>query len=233
MAAASVDPPIGFLAKRKTHRLIPAKYAANSVLQPLADDFDQLADVFALDRATNARLIAETSADRSRALELIVPRTAEDRLVNAAFVYGGNNRFSPAGFGAWYAAFARSTAEVEVGFHRTAWYREMSPPPRSDQCEYRNIHAGFMSEFHDLREGEDFAAVLDPNSYFDSQQFAARLREGGSSGILYPSVRHPGGTCLACFRPSRVQNVRLAESLSCNWDGRHVTFSPARLQSGV
>jgi hypothetical protein len=29
------------------------------------------------------------------------------------------------------------------------------------------------------------------------------------SGLLYPSVRHRGGTCLACFRPALVVNVRI------------------------
>jgi len=30
----------------------------------------------------------------------------------------------------------------------------------------------------------------------------------GSAGLIYPSVRHRGGTCLACFRPALVVNVR-------------------------
>jgi hypothetical protein len=25
---------------------------------------------------------------------------------------------------------------------------------------------------------------------------------------VYPSIRHKGGTCLACFRPDLVQNLR-------------------------
>jgi hypothetical protein len=39
---------------------------------------------------------------------------------------------------------------------------------------------------------------------------AARLLKSGSAGVAYPSVRRPGGTCLACFRPQLVMNVRQA-----------------------
>ena len=225
MADDNAPPPVAFLAKRTTHRLIPSRFAETSVLEPLAQTRAALEDVFALDRATNSRLVAEASAERARSLELLVPRTTADRLVNAAFAYGGDNRFSKRGSGAWYAAFTRKTAEVEVGFHRTSWYREMSPPPVVDECDYRNLHAGFMTEFHDLREAVGYESVLDPDDYARSQQFAAQLRASGSPGILYPSVRHRGGTCIACFRPAKVQNVRLAEILRCRWNGDRVSFA--------
>jgi hypothetical protein len=30
----------------------------------------------------------------------------------------------------------------------------------------------------------------------------------GSVGVVYPSVRHSGETCILCFRPALVNNVR-------------------------
>ena len=53
-----------------------------------------------------------------------------------------------------------------------------------------------------------FTACLDPRSYVASQALAERLLEAGSLGIVYPSVRDAGGTCVACFRPPLVANVR-------------------------
>jgi hypothetical protein len=41
-----------------------------------------------------------------------------------------------------------------------------------------------------------------------SQHLARELLHQGSAGLIYPSVRHRGGTCLACFRPALVVNVR-------------------------
>lgn len=68
--------------------------------------------------------------------------------------------------------------------------------------------ADFRSEFHDIRGKAPYKKVLDPNSYEASQVFASGLLAAGSAGIVYPSVRRPGGTCLACFRPALVMNVR-------------------------
>jgi hypothetical protein len=37
---------------------------------------------------------------------------------------------------------------------------------------------------------------------------AAGLLEHGANGIVFPSVRRAGGTCVACFRPALVYHVR-------------------------
>jgi len=37
---------------------------------------------------------------------------------------------------------------------------------------------------------------------------ARELLTSGSAGIVYPSARHADGTCLVCFRPALVTNVR-------------------------
>ena len=43
--------------------------------------------------------------------------------------------------------------------------------------------------------------------YPEGQSFAENLRRVGSRGLIYPSVRAPEGSCLACFDPQAVQNV--------------------------
>ena len=46
------------------------------------------------------------------------------------------------------------------------------------------------------------------------------LLDEGSNGIVYRSVRHEGGECVACFRPKLVLNVRVAAHYEYRWDGR-------------
>ena len=41
-----------------------------------------------------------------------------------------------------------------------------------------------------------------------SQALANALLYAGSNGIVYPSVRHSAGTCIACFRPALVFHPR-------------------------
>jgi hypothetical protein len=51
------------------------------------------------------------------------------------------------------------------------------------------------------------------------------LLEAGSLGILYPSARRPGGSCIACFRPSLVTNVRKGALYCLRWyPDRAATF---------
>ena len=66
------------------------------------------------------------------------------------------------------------------------------------------------------------ARVLDADSYAASQSFAAALRDAGSPGLVYPSVRHPGGWCAAAFRPNAVGIPTPTKRLKYHWDGSRV-----------
>jgi hypothetical protein len=84
---------------------------------------------------------------------------------------------------------------------------------------YDDYLADFHAEFHDLRETSDFASCLAPDSYVDSQLLADRLLVEGSLGVVYPSVRRAQGTCIACFRPALVTNVRRGSTVRFSWNG--------------
>lgn len=89
--------------------------------------------------------------------------------------------------------------------------------------------ADFSAGFHDIRRARGFAACLAPGSYIAAQELADRLLAAGSLGIVYGSVRARGGTCLACFRPALVGNVRLDRTYRFTWDGTpHPTVTPER-----
>ena len=60
---------------------------------------------------------------------------------------------------------------------------------------------------------------LNADSYIASQVLGERLLEAGSLGVVYPSVRRTGGTCLACFRPALVGNVRKEKRYRFTWAG--------------
>ena len=65
-----------------------------------------------------------------------------------------------------------------------------------------------------------YVDYLDPDSYVASQALAERLLAADASGVVYPSVRRAGGTCLACFRPALVYNVRRHARYRFTWSGR-------------
>ena len=204
-------PGITRLHQDDTHRLIPARYSDNgaSVLARLSSDRQQLQDLFQLDGATNERLLGEVNLLPGVSVHELVFGVPHCHIVNAAFTRARpeGSRFNGPDRGAWYSAFTLDTAQAEVAFHFAQGLREVSWE-ESETATYREYLADFRAEFHDIRKNPRYAVCLDPASYAASQNLARELLDQGSAGLIYPSVRHRGGTCLACFRPALVTNVR-------------------------
>jgi len=108
--------------------------------------------------------------------------------------------------------------KTEVAFHKSVEYAEIDF--FQDSVTYDDYLADFSGSFHDLREALEFKAALDPDSYIASQELGEELLEAGSLGVVYPSVRRTGGTCLACFRPALVGNVRKDKRYRFTWSGK-------------
>ncbi|MFP5393547.1 MAG: RES family NAD+ phosphorylase [Gammaproteobacteria bacterium] len=217
----TVFPNITALRQFDTCRLIPSRFAEieDSVLSPLADDEATLRDLFDLDNATNERLRGEYGGLPGIGVDELVFGVPNFRIINAAYTYPRpeGSRFNDGERGAWYCAFEVETSLAEITFHKTVEYMEIDR--FDDSVTYQTLLADFTSEFHDLRGQPGFASVLDPTSYIESQKLADELLDAGSMGIIYPSVRRPEGTCLACFRPALVGNVRKGLAYRLTWSG--------------
>ena len=213
-------PPTTSLRQSDTHRLIPSKYSDDgaSVLIRIAEDDDNLAAIFDLDHATNDRLLAEN--DRLPGIDTheLIFGVPYYRIVNAAFCHAQpmGSRFNSPDRGAWYAALELETAQAEVAFHKELELAEINWPDES--LTYDDYLADFGGAFHDIRESTEFADCCDPASYLASQELAERLLAEDSIGIVYPSARHADGTCLACFRPTVVGNVRKGSTYRFIWE---------------
>lgn len=216
-----VVPKLISLRQFDTCRLIPSRFAdiEDSVLAPLADTEGILRDLFELDNATNERLRGEYGGLPGIGVDELVFGVPNFRIINAAYTYPRpeGSRFNDSERGAWYCAFEPETALAEITFHKTVEYQEINR--FDDSVSYQTLLADFTSTFHDLRGVRAYARYLDPDSYIASQQFAAQLLEGGSMGVIYPSVRRDGGTNLACFRPALVGNVRKGQAYRLTWEG--------------
>lgn len=215
------QPPLGLVRQFDTHRLIPSKFSATSesVLGLIADDDAHLQDLFELDHATNDRLLAENDLLPGVDVRELVFGVPYYRIINASFCHAHplGSRFGSAERGVWYAAFEAETAQAEVAFHKSL---ELSEVGWFEQVvTYDDYLSDITAQLHDLRASDVYAACLDPTSYVTSQGLAEELLEAGSLGIVYPSVRRPGGTCLACFRPALVGNVRKGPTYELRWEG--------------
>ncbi len=73
-----------------------------------------------------------------------------------------------------------------------------------------------------------FPEVHDRASHVTAQALGARLRESGSFGLIYDSVRRRPGECIAVFRPSILAShlpqghTWQGPLLTYHWNGTHV-----------
>ncbi len=222
--ATEARPPVRLIRRFDTHRLIPSKHLrhGDSVLAELAPgEHDQalLDAIFALDAATNDRLLVGRQRLLGIGIDELVSGVPYATIVNATFCHPHplGARFSGPDRGAWYAAFEVTTAQAEVGFHKAVQLAEIGR--FEDSVTYDDYLADFSASFHDLRRAPGFDDCLTPTSYVRSQALAARLLAAGALGTVYRSVRRARGTCLACFRPALVANVRRGKVYRFTWDG--------------
>ena len=217
MAGDRLLPRVSDVLRDDTHRLIPSRYSDRdeSVLTRLTDETEDLNALFELEGATNDRLLGEAGLLPGITVRELVFGLSYSHIVNAAFTHASpfGNRFNGPTRGAWYAAFTRETSELEVAYHRSKELQEINWQEK-ETFTYVDFLADFRGTFHDIRNDTHFENCLDANSYRASQHLAGELLEGGSAGVVYPSVRHKVGTCIVCFRPALVNNVRKDSSIS-------------------
>ncbi len=195
-----------------THRLIPTKYSGKNVLEKLPLPKNVISDLSELDAATNERKLAERAGNSAIGPGELLYGVPEAEIVNAAFTHPGpyGGRFNNSRRGAWYAEVELETSIHEVAYHKRRFLREGRI---QDQLsfDYADFLADFYGEFHSLDKGELRDCLKPepvPQCYAPAQSLAETLLNSGSNGIVYPSVRHPSGTCIACFRPALVFHPR-------------------------
>lgn len=181
---------------------------------------DDLTLILELEGWTNDRISAELGVLHTiPSREWVIGRPMST-VIMAAFCHPqpGGGRFNDSTRGAWYAGLTLETALAETIHHRTAELAEVGI--FETRVEMRQYLADFDSEFHDIRtHNPEYDPLYTPASYENSQNFAAGLLSDGSNGVMYRSVRHHGGECLACFRPGLVSNVRQGAHYEYRWMG--------------
>jgi RES domain-containing protein len=218
--------------ERDTHRLVPSKYS--EVIWSLTENKAEFDELMELDSATNDRRLGELGLLPGIGIHELVYGVEYAHIVNAAFAHAGptGGRFNDSERGAWYAGLDRETASDEVGFHLFEQLRE-TDWDQEEVSTFDDYLADFTTRMYDLREpGLGYEVFLKPgpipDCYAESQHLAAGLLAEKSNGIIYPSVRHQEGTCIVCFRPALVYNVRQGTHLELRlhppYSERHKIF---------
>lgn len=216
-----MDLPLASLAWRPCYRIVPSRFPPISLFERVADPAD-LEAVFLIEAMTNDRL-----REQAGELALVAP---EDRVsgpgttpIMAAFTHLNpeGDRFTAGSYGVFYAGRTLETAIAETRYHRAGFLAATDEP--AQEIDMRVYAVDLDGDLHDIRGlRETRPELYDPEHYGASQRFAGELREAGSNGIAYLSVRHADGECAAVFRPRLLSNCRQERHLCYVWDGKGI-----------
>ena len=213
--------PVARIEWKPCWRIIPSRFPPIQLFERVTEP-DDLEAVFELDALTNPRIRDEVGD-----LKLVPP---EDRIsgpgtavIVAAFTHLNpiGSRFSDGTYGVFYAANDLDTAIAETKYHREQF---MSATAQGRmELDMRVYLADLDGDLHDLRGMQVTQPLVYHNdSYAAGQHLARTLREAGSNGIAYDSVRQTDGECGAVFRPPLLSNARQERHLCYVWNGQEV-----------
>lgn len=205
-------------------RIIASRFPPIDLFERLSGDPRDWEAFIALEDLVNPRLRQEIGE-----ISLVPP---DERVAGpgASYVMGAfthvnpkGSRFSDGSYGVYYAAREFETALRETVYHYEQYYADADQGLiRSEQM--RVLVGTIDAEFHDVESlGEaERARVLDRDDYSAGRALAASLREEGSNGVHYPSVRQLGGACVGAFRPKAVGVPVQTKHLEYHWNGARI-----------
>ena len=220
----SGKPPLSHVEWQPCWRLIPSRFPPTGLFDRVADPGD-LDIVYAIESLTNNRL-----RDEAGDITLVKP---EDRIsgpgttpIMSAFTHLNplGSRFSDGSYGVYYAAQTIDTAIAETKYHRALFLAATDEPPI--EIDMRSYASGFSTGLHDVRKMQGVMPEIyhpDPGKYAAAQILGKQLRESGSNGLVYDSVRKPDGECVALFRPCLLSPVRQGAHYCYVWNGARIT----------
>jgi hypothetical protein len=132
------------------------------------------------------------------------------------------SRFSDGTFGVLYAGNSFEVGLFET-IHHHGKFMARTNEPAGWTSQFREILLDINAQLHDLRGDTAVqSGLLLPDDYEASQALGSQLRATGSNGVVYPSVRYPGGECVGVFYPDCAANPIQGRHLDYHWNGTTV-----------
>lgn len=217
-----MTPPTTRRIRGKQYRIIATRYPAIDFFERHVTP-DLLGALWELEAETNPRLLEEVGRlDLVRTEDRVSGASAS--IVMAAFTHIGHaSRFSDGSFGIYYAGRMLETSIRETVHHRQLIAHDAQLGP--DEFSMRVWVGEICKPMHDIR-GAKYDTLHDnaprPEQHPHAQAFGKTLRMEGAWGILYRSVRHVGGECIAALRPPAISLPLQGAHLIYVWDGERI-----------
>ena len=132
------------------------------------------------------------------------------------------SRFTDGTFGVLYVGNAFETALFET-IHHHERFMVRTAEEAGWTSQFREIVLSVRADLHDLRGSERRdQPALALGDYQASQLLGRALKDDGSEGVIYPSIRHSGGECVGLFYPDCASTPVQGRHLDYHWDGERV-----------
>ncbi len=215
-------PPVSPVHWRQTYRIISSRFPPIDLFEDIADPRDWNLLIAATSK-TNPRL-AETIGHLD-----IVPVNRRVSGPGATYVMAPfthisrdrPSRFSDGSYGVYYAGDQFEVALFETIFHFSKFMTCTNEAP-GWASQFRELVGSIHKSLHDIRAVENAGTYLNADDYVASQRLAHTLRQADSDGIVYPSVRYPGGECIGAFFPDVISIPVQGRHLHYYWNGTTV-----------
>lgn len=216
-------PPLARLRWRQQHRVIATRYPPVDLFERLDIPEAKKRALWALQVRVNPRLLQATGDLRLvRAADMVSGPNAS--IVMASFTHTGfPSRFSDGAFGVYYASRELETAIRETVFHRERDARERQLS--AQEFDMRAYVGQVKKPMYDIRgKGHSHLQDPDPASYSVAQGFAKALldHDPDAWGLVFRSVRHAQGMCIAALRPPAISLPVSGAHLTYVWDGARI-----------
>lgn len=215
----SVDIPLVRVRWPKAFRIIRSIHPPIDLFEDIADprDWEALASA---ESKTNPRLWEHIGR-----LDLVPPERRVGgpgaSYLMAPFVHVSTDRpgrFTDGSYGVYSAGNREEVAIREVAHHHGRAMAASGEEP-GWTSQFRVLVNRLDLDLNDLRPLDRYH---DPDDYGASQELGRRLRAEGSNGVVYRSVRCPGGECAGVFWPDLMEPPVQSDHFDYHWDGGRV-----------
>jgi hypothetical protein len=129
-------------------------------------------------------------------------------------------RFSNGSYGIYYARVSEEVA-LAVTIHHHGKFMHATNEDSGWTADFRVLTGSIDRDLDDVSAVPN---VLHPGDYTASQMEGSRLREAGSDGLVWGSVRMPGGWCINSFWPDVIPVPVQGRHYSYHWNGTRADY---------
>ncbi|MEQ8165285.1 MAG: RES family NAD+ phosphorylase [Alphaproteobacteria bacterium] len=203
----------------RAYRIIRTIYPPIDLFEDIADpaDWEALASA---ESKTNPRVWEHLGR-----LDLVPPqrRVAGQGAswLMAPFVHVSTDRpgrFADGTYGVYSAGSSEEVAIREVAHHHGIAMAASAQAP-GWTSQFRVLVNGLDLDLYDVRARPDCHM---PDDYGPPQKLGKTLRATGGNGVIYRSVRAPGGECVGIFWPDLMEIPVQGDHFDFHWDGSRV-----------